>query len=447
MKIFLSYSKGDKSAIDDLARKLALLGHEVEDSGLNKETREKSLLEAIDSADAVIPVISEHAFRSKRVQNEFSVIALARASGKRGQTIVPIVLDKSSIPNYFVEWQSIDFSSSVEESLKRLETALAGELPEEIANVTGAEESAAKTDEHSKQLAVLRSALRAGGLTLMCGAGTSAAAGIPVWNSLLLSLLGAMMRRLSKDHSILLTEDAAQEFLSRTDASALILGKYLKTNLGEDFTAEVRKALYSTSPRSSQLIDSIIELARPQRDSRALDSIITFNFDALFEENLSRNNISNKSIFSEAIKHESCELPIYHVHGFLPREGAVDTASLVFSEDAYHSQFIDPFSWSNLIQLNKLTQNTCLFVGISLTDPNMRRLLDVAWRKNAEKTLPHFIIKMVPKQHSALDQRIIRILEEQDANGLGLNVIWVNDYAEIPVLLHQIASRAQLSVV
>ena len=42
---------------------------------------------------------------------------------------------------------------------------------------------------------------------------------------------------------------------------------------------------------------------------------------------------------------------------------------VVFSEDAYHSQFMEPFSWSNLIQLNKLGQSTCLFVGLSLTDP------------------------------------------------------------------------------
>ncbi|GGX97526.1 TIR domain-containing protein [Massilia dura] len=446
MKVFLSYSKGDKRVVDDIAATLQSFGHDVEDSGLNREPRDKPLLEAVDSADAVIPVISEHAFRSKRVQNEFSVIALARATGKRDQAIVPIVLDKSPIPNYFTEWQAIDFSSSVEQSLKRLKDALTPDGSEDAGNVTTASaEVATKADEHSKQVETLRRALRAGALTLMCGAGTSVAAGIPVWNALLLKLLGSMMQRLSKDHAIALTEHAAQEFLSRTDASALILGKYLKTNLGGDFTSEVRDVLYSTSPAGSPLIDSIVELARPQRDSRALDSIITFNFDALFEENLTRNNINNKSIFSEAIKHESCELPIYHVHGFLPRKGPVDTAGLVFSEDAYHSQFIDPFSWSNLIQLNKLTQNTCLFVGISLTDPNMRRLLDVAWRKNAEKTLPHFIIKLAPRQHSALDQRILRILEEQDANGLGLNVIWINDYTEIPGLLLQIAARTGIA--
>jgi hypothetical protein len=57
---------------------------------------------------------------------------------------------------------------------------------------------------------------------------------------------------------------------------------------------------------------------------------------------------------------------------------------IVFSEDSYHDQFVDPFSWSNLTQLNKFTQNTCLFIGLSMTDPNLRRLLDVAVRRDGE---------------------------------------------------------------
>jgi hypothetical protein len=108
----------------------------------------------------------------------------------------------------------------------------------------------------------------------------------------------------------------------------------------------------------------------------------------------------------------------------------------VFSEDAYHSQFIDPFSWSNLIQLNKLTQNTCLLVGISLTDPNLRRLLDVAWRKSADKSMAHYVIKKIPRlaDGDLLDQ-VSKLLEEQDANALGLNVIWVDDFGDIPGIL------------
>jgi hypothetical protein len=115
------------------------------------------------------------------------------------------------------------------------------------------------------------------------------------------------------------------------------------------------------------------------------------------------------------------------VHGYLPRSGNIpDDTELVFSEDAYHGQFIEPFSWSNLIQLNKLTQNTCLLVGVSLTDPNMRRLPDVAWRKNPAKILSHYIIKRRPSASDGdLLDEVSRLLEEQDANALGSNVVWI----------------------
>lgn len=204
----------------------------------------------------------------------------------------------------------------------------------------------------------------------------------------------------------------------------------------------MRNALYASKPTKASIIDSILRLSRPQRDSKPLDSIITFNFDCLIEDNLSASSIPNRPIFSEAIHHGSHELPIYHVHGYLPRVGRIPASmELVFSEDAYHNQFIDPFSWSNLIQLNKLTQNTCLFIGISLTDPNMRRLLDVAWRKNPDKERSHYIVKRLPRssKEDVLDE-VSKLLEEQDANALGLNVVWIDEYADLPSVLNDIAA-------
>ena len=65
----------------------------------------------------------------------------------------------------------------------------------------------------------------------------------------------------------------------------------------------------------------------------------------------------------------------------------------VFAEDAYHDKFIDSFSWSNLTQLNHLNQNPCLLVGLSITDPNLRRLLDVSMRKNPDRDLNHYVFK------------------------------------------------------
>jgi hypothetical protein len=143
------------------------------------------------------------------------------------------------------------------------------------------------------------------------------------------------------------------------------------------------------------------------------------------------------------------ELPIFHVHGFLPSKGKLpDNADIVFSEDAYHTQFIDPFSWSNLVQLNYLNTSTCLFLGISLTDPNMRRLIDVSKRKSGKDEINHYIIKRRYKiEDLTIDPtkktgnslvKIIENIEEQDAKNLGINIIWISEFSEIPNIIKQI---------
>jgi len=66
--------------------------------------------------------------------------------------------------------------------------------------------------------------------------------------------------------------------------------------------------------------------------------------------------------------------------------------SLIFSEEDYNKIYSDAYSWSNLAQLNSFRDNTCLFIGCSLTDPNLRRLLDVAAR-SGEKPRHYAFLK------------------------------------------------------
>ncbi len=172
----------------------------------------------------------------------------------------------------------------------------------------------------------------------------------------------------------------------------------------------------------------------------------------MIEEKLNKEKIEFKSIFSEGERIKETEFPIFHPHGFLPRKKRLTFKNeIVFSEDAYHTQFIDPFSWGNLVQLNHLNNNTCLFIGISLTDPNMRRLLDVSIRKNGKREKNHYIIKkryklsdLYPENETRniKDEKVIPIIEnieEQDANELGFNVIWIDEHTEITNILKEIS--------
>jgi len=180
-----------------------------------------------------------------------------------------------------------------------------------------------------------------------------------------------------------------------------------------------------------------------------------------------------KTIYDTGIQPEEGQLPIYHVHGFLPREGELDSKyKITLSEELYHELYTDNYCWNNIIQINKFTNNTCLFIGTSLTDPNLRRLLDVAKGLREEKSIPHFMLikhkdeqkleiktkfidktskscekngvleieekKMMIEYYRQLFINRVEILEEEDAHSFGIKTIWINNHSMIPTALRRI---------
>jgi len=440
MNVFISYSQRDKKYAELIANRLREANHRVWYDTWTLKVGDNlidKINKGLKEAKVLIVIISKHSLRSKWVMHEFSALALGDISGRKSR-IIPVLIDNSAVPEYLARYVYVDLTVDKETGLQNIILALA-EPPK-----PREKPKAERKRTYDKAIAVLSQRLHAGILSLVCGAGVSMGAGIPSWNSLLLRLLESMMVKISQDHSISLCNSDANKFQKRYGPSALVVGKYLKTNLGNDFLPQLRDVLYSENPTTCDIIDAIVELARPQRNGKPLDSIITFNFDGMIEENLKKHSIRHKAISTEGTRNAPNELPVYHVHGYLPREGRIKKdAEIVFSEDAYHSQFIEPFSWSNLIQLNKLSQNTCLFVGLSLRDPNLRRLLDVSNRKNPSRILSHYIVKKVPNFASSSDKvdDLAFLLEEQDANELGLNVVWVQELKEIAQLLRKIGEN------
>lgn len=444
MRIYLSYSSQDKWIAQNIFQKLVNAGHDVFMDTMSLRVGDNLMNKVnsgLESAEVIIVLFSENSQNSKWVHLELESIVFKEISNE-AKRIIPIRLDKALLPSYLLNYNYLNLSKyDLEFGLNRLVEALS----------EGNKKKNTKKEKHKKEndykakneecIRKLVASLKSGKLTIVCGAGVSIDAKIPSWNTLLVRLLKSMMNNLSSNKNINLKNISLEEFRKRLGPSSLVVGKYLKSNLGNDFLPELRDALYKDNPKTCDLIDAIVEVVRPQREGKPLDSIITFNFDDLIEVNLKKNNINYKAIFNEGIRNKANELPIYHVHGYLPQKVKLTSKNdVVFSEDAYHTQFTDPFSWSNLIQLNKLSQNNCLLVGISLTDPNMRRLLDVAKRKESSKLLNHFIIKKIPnlKSENGSNDELMMFLEEQDANDLGLNVLWVKKFDEIPKIIKRI---------
>lgn len=454
MKIFISHSSRDIDIYNELAEALKEKGYTI--FNVNEVNVGESVIEkikfALNDSDILIAIITENFLNSSWAQAELSSAILSTNNIR----VLPVVVGDVFVPNFLIQFQYRKVDSAKEITKAVLNDI--GQLRKIESDSTLFQKQSTVQSERKdieEKITLLKDALIDNQLTLVCGAGVSRDSSIPDWNDLLVNILNEAF--FNDGSNVPRSKILAEDLLSLMPQSNLILGKYLRLVLKNDFEKVVQKHLYSYYNQDrdfestmmvqgheiinyaleTNMMKAIVELARPKRRGKRLESIITFNFDDLIECALSKHNIEYCSIWKEGQIYGIDALPIFHVHGFLPNQREIDSPNLVFSEEAYHSQFIDPYSWSNLIQLNTFSTNICLFVGLSLSDPNLRRLLDISWRRN--QRCKHYIIMRKAPQKSRTDE-IATMLFEQDANSLGLNVIWCSDFSEIPSILSSIAT-------
>ncbi|MDY7033682.1 MAG: SIR2 family protein [Thermodesulfobacteriota bacterium] len=318
-------------------------------------------------------------------------------------------------------------------------------------------------------------------LVLVLGAGVSADHGLPSWNTLLQKLLlSTFMSETSQSKEK--SQVLAKIFTEFFSPSPLVAARYLRTFYESDnesnkmpFDEAVRNAIYDeiNLKKSSKTINEIVNLCVAPGKSPNLDSIITYNYDDLIEYHLSKLKIDvpYKSVFDVGMNPTTKELPIYHVHGFLPQDVKLEKNNKVtLSEDVYHQQYSDIYSWNNIVQINKFRDCKCLFIGISFTDPNLRRLLDISKQQKGSNAESHYIIrkkynlnKIEENISKILDQnadlfdekvkanlkldetvkylvKVIEMFEENDAKSFDVGTIWVKEWDEIPKILRSIRS-------
>jgi hypothetical protein len=135
-------------------------------------------------------------------------------------------------------------------------------------------------------------------------------------------------------------------------------------------------------------------------------------------------------------------IPVYHMHGFLKfyksdRQDDDETVPCVFTEGEYFDFFNRPHSVFNYTFLYLLREFNCLFVGMSMNDDNIRRLLHYSTAERRQrakesgqdaerKGLRHFAILKRSKS-SNLDE-----LTDISLRRLGTRALWIEEFDEIP---------------
>lgn len=155
--------------------------------------------------------------------------------------------------------------------------------------------------------------------------------------------------------------------------------------------------------------------------------VITYNYDTNLEYLLKKRKILYTSVYDEnGFINKESQVTIFHVHGLLPFDKYKEQKyidSLVFNESEYFYLYNNPYSWNISKQMHDFTFKTCLFIGLSLTDPNMKRLLEVSI--NPLK----FNFIFMKKEHG-FNEKTYRAVTNYFFS-YDLITIWVDDYNEI----------------
>ena len=289
-------------------------------------------------------------------------------------------------------------------------------------------------------------------VVLFLGAGVSKDAGLPTWDELLRSLnISIIESKVPFKISNIQKEEILKLLTELQAGTPLVTASYIRKALDTKFLDVIRDSLYNeVKPLDKQLqLATIAKASRPLIGKLGIRALITYNFDDLLEQHLEALGIDFKSIYREGDFEIATKRPIYHVHGFVPSKPEkypeLDKSILVFAEDGYHSLQNDPYSWSNLVQLKALRESTCVLIGLSGIDPNLRRLFS-----NFSKRFDgckHYILlqRQLKSTNTSLTQNqfdkfsnLHHSLQEDVFRELGLKVIWYESHTEIPNLVNQI---------
>jgi hypothetical protein len=242
----------------------------------------------------------------------------------------------------------------------------------------------------------LRKAYQSGNLSLYLGAGVSVGSGLPTWDKLVLAMyFSALSKNAQRPWKLYPSYlfATAEWHLERSneplEITARKLRRYYKDD--DDFMLHLWETLYAgfldglssgesaIDPvaicRGNPTLGGITELCRGSISGKqGVRTVITYNYDSLLEIALADHPFQ---AVCKATPLGKGKLPIYHVHGYVPLNVTELTEqNIVFTEDQYHQSAKDAYSWANLVQIQSLSSSTGLMIGLSMSDRNMRRLLD-----------------------------------------------------------------------
>ncbi len=285
------------------------------------------------------------------------------------------------------------------------------------------------------------------GLVLFVGSGINGNK-VPTWSE----LLGRLMRQAGKNAAV---EDGRvrQKMDSllawcKNNFDSMAQASLVKQILGpQQYRLELQKLLYENSVTKSPLLDEIARLC----ESEYVRAVVTFNYDTHLEDELRKNgrvtpfSITNNYVQPANISKDGEKvLPVFHVHGLISSPASALKApkeDIVLDYEEYFERDADALSWETATPIHLLRNHSSLWIGASLKDWDMLRLLYAA--KDEDRGIRSFCLQCLegisPKRANAklLDRVVWRTSAMRfratlfNAVGLGL-VVGGSEYTDLP---------------
>ena len=307
------------------------------------------------------------------------------------------------------------------------------------------------------------------GIVLVLGAGISRTCGFPSWEELIERLalhchgeigIDQVYRMLAHDYSL-------------PTIAGLIASSYTRQHGEALFVEQLRDALYEGLPvrfyrqeltpeRQADFVDYIQQINATLRTIAALCAVpepdgsfemnprihaaATFNLDALLH-NYVRARYGRRLlriIDRASANNLPGNINLYHVHGYLRFDTSAGKSEMesvddiLLTEQQYFDFFNRPTSIFSYTALYLMREYANVFVGLSMQDNNLRRLLHYSKVERAQGLIREgrsTLIDTETQRHFAVMLRedpVFDGLIEDSLEPLGVNVLWIDAFSEIP---------------
>ena len=276
-------------------------------------------------------------------------------------------------------------------------------------------------------------------VTVVVGAGASMEADLPSWPELIERLLE---RVAGGDPRLGDAADRA-DWIARTLERDELLGAGAVVEVMADAELDdlLPRALYGDAGPAGYepgpIAQQVAGLWRLLGDEL---SILTTNYDDLLERALLAAGATRRQVRTYVRRPEeppAGAVAVTHLHGFAGREGP--PRRLVLTEEHYHRMQLGR-SWQEEYVTERLENSLCLFIGTSLTDPNLIRYL-YGYPAGARRHAAVFV-RQGDLEHASAAVRAAR----EEAIGrrwrrCGVEPAFVDHYADAAQLLYEIGHR------